>query len=88
MDITRKQFTNSASGKELGKGPMNTFSNVPEYPPSEFQGSGAAEPRYALLHRVARSHQGAADCIGARYGGPLLPVADARHVDGCVRVEL
>jgi len=32
MDITRKQFTNSASGKELGKGPMNTFSNVPGIP--------------------------------------------------------
>ena len=37
MDITRKQFTNSASGKELGKGPMNTFSNVPEYPPANFK---------------------------------------------------
>ena len=37
MDITRKQFTNSASGKELGTGPMNTFSNVPGYPLANFK---------------------------------------------------
>ena len=29
MDITRKQFTNVEPGKEFGKGPMNTFVNVP-----------------------------------------------------------
>ena len=38
MDMTRKQFTNIESGKELGKGPSNTFSNVPEYPPANFKG--------------------------------------------------
>src|SRR6185436_10356435 len=38
MDVTRKQFTNIEPGKELVKGPMNTFSNVPEYPPANFKG--------------------------------------------------
>jgi hypothetical protein len=38
MEITRRQFTNIESGKELGKGPMNTFANVPVYPPADFKG--------------------------------------------------
>lgn len=38
MDVTRKQFTNIEAGKELAKGPMNMFSNVPAYPPAEFKG--------------------------------------------------
>jgi hypothetical protein len=35
MDITRKQCTNIEAGKEFGKGPMNTFVNVPAYPPAD-----------------------------------------------------
>src|ERR1700741_2489795 len=31
MDITRKQSTNIEAGKELGKGPMNMFVNVPAF---------------------------------------------------------
>jgi hypothetical protein len=38
MDITRKQFTNVEPGKGGFKGPMNTFVNVPEYPPADFKG--------------------------------------------------
>ena len=38
MDISRKQFTNIEPGKEFGKGPMNTFVNVPAYPPADFKG--------------------------------------------------
>jgi len=38
MDITRKQFTNVEPGKGDFKGPMNTFVNVPEYPPADFKG--------------------------------------------------
>ena len=38
MDISRKQFTNVERGKEAFKGPMNTFVNVPEYPPADFKG--------------------------------------------------
>jgi hypothetical protein len=38
MDITRKQFTNIEAGKEVGKGPMNQFINMPAYPPADFKG--------------------------------------------------
>src|SRR5262245_18294701 len=34
MDLPRKQSTNVEPGKEFGKGPMNMFTNVPEYPPA------------------------------------------------------
>jgi hypothetical protein len=34
MDVSRKQFTN---GTTDFKGPMNTFVNVPEYPPASFK---------------------------------------------------
>src|SRR5215475_5278695 len=38
MDVTRKQFTNVEPGKEIAKGPMNTFANAPAYPPADFKG--------------------------------------------------
>ena len=37
MDITRKQSTNIEPGKEFGKGPMNTFVNVPAFPPADLK---------------------------------------------------
>ena len=37
MDITRKQTTNVEAGKEMLKGPMNTFSNAPAYPPGDLK---------------------------------------------------
>jgi hypothetical protein len=37
MDITRLQSTNIDAGKEIAKGPMNTFVNVPAYPPSDMK---------------------------------------------------
>jgi len=51
MDITRMQFTNIEPGKELGKGPMNTFSNAPEYPPANFK--GVVRPNFDTLYSVA-----------------------------------
>ncbi len=43
MDVTRKQSTNIEPGKEFGKGPMNMFVNVPEYPPARLQGRRAVQ---------------------------------------------
>jgi hypothetical protein len=37
MDITRKQSVNIEPGKEFGKGPMNMFVSVPEYPPANLK---------------------------------------------------
>ena len=37
MDVTRKQSTNVEPGKEFGKGPMNLFTNAPEYPPGNLK---------------------------------------------------
>ena len=51
MDVTRRQFTNLESGKELGKGPMNMFNNVPEYPPADFK--GVVRPNFDTLYSIA-----------------------------------
>jgi hypothetical protein len=51
MDITRRQFTNIEPGKELGKGPMNMFNNVPEYPPANFK--GVVRPNFDTLYSIA-----------------------------------
>jgi hypothetical protein len=48
MDVTRKQFTNIEAGKELSKGPTNTVSNVPEYPPADFK--GVVRPNFDTLY--------------------------------------
>ena len=37
MDITRRQSTNIEAGKEVAKGPMNTFVSVPEYPAADLK---------------------------------------------------
>jgi hypothetical protein len=37
MDVTRRQSTNIEPGKEIGKGPMNMFTNVPSYPPADLK---------------------------------------------------
>jgi hypothetical protein len=37
MDITRRQSTNIEPGKEFGKGPMNMFISIPEYPPADLK---------------------------------------------------
>jgi hypothetical protein len=37
MDLTRQQSTNIEPGKEVGKGPMNSFANVGAYPPADYR---------------------------------------------------
>jgi hypothetical protein len=51
MDLTRKQFTNIEPGKELGKGPMNSFANIPDYPPADFK--GVVRANFDTLYSVA-----------------------------------
>jgi hypothetical protein len=51
MDITRKQFTNVEPGREFGKGPMNMFVNVPEYPPADFK--GVVRSNFDTLYSIA-----------------------------------
>jgi hypothetical protein len=51
MDVTRKQSTNVEAGKELGKGPMNLFINLPAYPPADFK--GVVRPNFDTLYSSA-----------------------------------
>src|SRR5271168_1564371 len=51
MDITRKQSTNIEPGKEFGKGPMNMFVNIPEYPPANFK--GVVRSNFDTLYSIA-----------------------------------
>ncbi|KPU61499.1 hypothetical protein AN403_5493 [Pseudomonas fluorescens] len=51
MDVTRKQFTNIEPGKEFGKGPMNMFVSVPQYPPAEFK--GVVRSNFDTLYSIA-----------------------------------
>ena len=51
MDVTRKQMTNVPAGKELGFGPPNTFSNVPEYPSASDK--VVVRPNFDTLYSIA-----------------------------------
>ncbi len=51
MDVTRKQSINVEAGKELGKGPMNMFINLPAYPPADFK--GVVRPNFDTLYSSA-----------------------------------
>jgi len=51
MDVTRKQFTNVEPGKEMGRGPMNTFASMPEFPPASFR--GVVRPNFDTLYFTA-----------------------------------
>jgi len=51
MDVTRQQSTNIAPGKEFGKGPMNTFTSVQEYPPANFK--GVVRVNFDTLYSIA-----------------------------------
>ncbi len=55
MDVTRKQFTNIEPNKELGKGPMNMFVNVSEYPPGDFR--GVVRANFDTLYSIRRRYR-------------------------------
>jgi hypothetical protein len=78
MDISRKVFTNVEPGKEFGKGPMNMFVSVREYPPADFK--GVVRVNFDTLYSIAwlDLSQGplvisAPDTAGRYY---LLPMLD------------
>ena len=50
MDITRKQLSNVEPGKGFG-GPMNTFVNIPEYPPADMK--VVVRPNFDTLYSSA-----------------------------------
>ncbi len=53
MDVTRRQATNVEAGKVLGRGPMNTFTQIPTFPPAEFR--DVVRPNFdPLFHCLAR----------------------------------
>ena len=85
MDLTRRQLTNRAEPGGIG-GPMNTLRQCPSLSHRRHERRGAAEFRHALFERLARPDQGADGRLGARHRRPLLPAADARHVDRRVRL--
>jgi hypothetical protein len=51
MDLTRRQLTNIEPGKELGKGPMNTFSSYPTFPTADFR--SVVRPNFDTLYSSA-----------------------------------
>ena len=51
MDLTRQQSTNIEPGKEFGRGPMNMFVNVPEFPPADYK--VVVRPNFDTLYSVA-----------------------------------
>ena len=80
MDLTRRQLTNVARPEGV-HGPMNTFANIPEYPPADMK--VVVRPNFDTLYSSAWLDLtkepvivSAPDTHGRYY---LL--ADARHVD-------
>ena len=51
MDATRRQAVNVEAGKVLGRGPMNTFTHVPIFPPADFR--DVVRPNFDTLYSIA-----------------------------------
>lgn len=51
METTRRQMTNAALGERAGRGPMNTFVHVREYPSADFR--SVVRPNFDTLYSVA-----------------------------------
>ncbi len=51
MDVSRKQLTNIEPGKEMGRGPMNTFSNIPAFPTADMK--FVVRPNFDTLYSLA-----------------------------------
>jgi hypothetical protein len=79
MEVSRRQLTNIEPGKMVGRGPMNTFTHIREFPDAKFK--EVVRPNfdtlYSLFFRLAGPDEGANDRIGARHARSLLPLAHA-----------
>src|SRR5262245_21724003 len=51
LDVPRKQSTNIERGKEVGKGPMNAFTNVAAYPSADYK--GVVRVNFDTLYSIA-----------------------------------
>ena len=51
MDATRRQAVNVEAGKTIGRGPMNTFTHVPIFPPADFR--DVVRPNFDTLYSAA-----------------------------------
>jgi hypothetical protein len=51
MDATRRQAVNVEAGRVIGRGPMNTFTNVPTFPPADFR--DVVRPNFDTLYSIA-----------------------------------
>jgi hypothetical protein len=51
MDTTRRQATNIEAGKVLGRGPMNSFTHVRQFPPADFR--DVVRPNFDTLYSIA-----------------------------------
>jgi hypothetical protein len=50
MDATRRQAVNVEAGKVIGRGPMNTFTNVRTFPPADFR--DVVRPNFDTLYSI------------------------------------
>jgi hypothetical protein len=51
MDTTRRQATNIEAGQLMGRGPMNTFTHVRQFPPADFR--DVVRPNFDTLYSIA-----------------------------------
>ncbi|MGW5237594.1 DUF1254 domain-containing protein [Monashia sp. NPDC004114] len=51
MEVTRRQMTNAPLGSVTGRGPMNTFVHVRQFPPADFR--DVVRPNFDTLYSVA-----------------------------------
>lgn len=51
MDVTRRQAINVEAGQVLGRGPMNTFVNIPAFPPADFR--DVVRPNFDTLYTAS-----------------------------------
>lgn len=78
MEVTRRQMTNAPLGSVIGRGPMNTFVHVRQFPPATFR--DVVRPNFDTLYSVAWVDVAPEPCVvsvpdtGGRYY--VLPLYD------------